>query len=103
MTPLMGFAPAADRWLASGHPGPGMDAPADLGLLASADGDIRVIDLHASNGTRVNGVRIDKASLDHGDLVEIGSSVMRCERHYSGTASTLQRGPADVQATHTAD
>ncbi len=35
---VMGFAPAADWWLASGHPGPGMDAPADLGLLASADG-----------------------------------------------------------------
>ncbi len=35
---VMGFAPAADWWLASGHPGPGMDAPADLGLLVSADG-----------------------------------------------------------------
>lgn len=34
---VMGFTPAADRWLASGHPGPGMDAPADLGLLASTD------------------------------------------------------------------
>ena len=34
---VMGFTPAADRWLASGHPGAGMDAPADLGLLASTD------------------------------------------------------------------
>jgi photosystem II stability/assembly factor-like uncharacterized protein len=34
---VMGFTPAADRWLASGHPGPGMDAPPDLGLLASTD------------------------------------------------------------------
>jgi photosystem II stability/assembly factor-like uncharacterized protein len=34
---VMGFTPAADRWLASGHPGPGMDAPTDLGLLASTD------------------------------------------------------------------
>lgn len=35
---VMGFTPAADWWLASGHPGPGMDGPADLGLLASTDG-----------------------------------------------------------------
>lgn len=34
---VMGFSRADDRWLASGHPGPGMDAPADLGLLQSAD------------------------------------------------------------------
>lgn len=34
---VMGFTPAADRWLASGHPGGGMDAPADLGLLESTD------------------------------------------------------------------
>lgn len=34
---VMGFTPAADRWLASGHPGAGMDAPADLGLLESTD------------------------------------------------------------------
>jgi hypothetical protein len=34
---VMGFALAGERMLASGHPGPGMDAPADLGLLASAD------------------------------------------------------------------
>lgn len=34
---VMGFTRADDRWLASGHPGPGMDAPADLGLLQSTD------------------------------------------------------------------
>jgi photosystem II stability/assembly factor-like uncharacterized protein len=34
---VMGFTPAGDRWLASGHPGVGMDAPADLGLMESAD------------------------------------------------------------------
>lgn len=34
---VMGFSPGGDRWLASGHPGAGMDAPADLGLLASTD------------------------------------------------------------------
>ncbi len=35
---VMGLTLAADWWLASGHPGPGMAAPADLGLLASTAG-----------------------------------------------------------------
>lgn len=34
---VMGLTVATNRWLASGHPGPGMDAPADLGLLESTD------------------------------------------------------------------
>ena len=34
---VMGLALTEDRMLASGHPGPQMDAPADLGLIASAD------------------------------------------------------------------
>ena len=34
---VMGLAKSGDTWFASGHPGPGMDAPADLGLLTSAD------------------------------------------------------------------
>ncbi len=34
---VMGFAIDEDRWLASGHPGAGMNAPADLGLLESQD------------------------------------------------------------------
>lgn len=33
----MGLARTADGWVASGHPAPGSDAPADLGLLASPD------------------------------------------------------------------
>jgi hypothetical protein len=34
---VMGFAQGPERWYASGHPGAGMDGPADLGLLASDD------------------------------------------------------------------
>ncbi len=34
---VMGFTIDGDRWLASGHPGAGMDAPPDLGLLRSDD------------------------------------------------------------------
>lgn len=35
---VMGFAADGETYLASGHPGEGMDAPADLGLLKSTDG-----------------------------------------------------------------
>lgn len=34
---VMGLARAGDRWLASGHPGVGQDAPANLGLQESTD------------------------------------------------------------------
>jgi hypothetical protein len=34
---VMGLAKSGDTWFASGHPGPGMEGPADLGLLASVD------------------------------------------------------------------
>jgi len=34
---VMGFSRTDSRWFASGHPGKGMDAPADLGLLQSSD------------------------------------------------------------------
>jgi hypothetical protein len=34
---VMGLTLAEDQWFASGHPGEGMDAPADLGLMASSD------------------------------------------------------------------
>lgn len=37
---VMGFALAGEEMLASGHPGPGMDAPADLGLIASTDSGV---------------------------------------------------------------
>lgn len=35
---VMGLARSGQAWLASGHPGAGMDGPADLGLLESTDG-----------------------------------------------------------------
>ena len=34
---VMGLTLTDDEWFASGHPGEGMDAPADLGLMASSD------------------------------------------------------------------
>ena len=35
---VMGLSGTNQRWLASGHPGPDMDAPSDLGLIESIDG-----------------------------------------------------------------
>lgn len=37
---VMGLTRTGDRWLASGHPGPGMDGPGNLGLVASDDGGV---------------------------------------------------------------
>jgi photosystem II stability/assembly factor-like uncharacterized protein len=37
---VMGLALSGSTWFASGHPGPGMDAPADLGLMASTDSGV---------------------------------------------------------------
>ena len=37
---VMGLAGSNDRWLASGHPGPEMDGPSDLGLIESIDGGV---------------------------------------------------------------
>jgi photosystem II stability/assembly factor-like uncharacterized protein len=37
---VMGLAYDRARWLASGHPGPGEDLPADLGLRTSPDGRV---------------------------------------------------------------
>ncbi len=34
---VMGLTRTGDRWLASGHPGPDMDAPGNLGLMESTD------------------------------------------------------------------
>jgi photosystem II stability/assembly factor-like uncharacterized protein len=37
---VMGLAGSLDRWLASGHPGPEMDVPSNLGLIESVDGGV---------------------------------------------------------------
>ena len=37
---VMGLAGSNDKWFASGHPGPDMEAPSDLGLIESVDGGV---------------------------------------------------------------
>ncbi|NQZ57284.1 MAG: FHA domain-containing protein [Lentisphaeraceae bacterium] len=40
-----------------------------------ADGQFTVSDLHSANGTFINGVKIEKQLLIHGDLLQLGSAV----------------------------
>ena len=40
------------------------------------DNEIRVVDLGSGNGTKVNGKRVKKAVLHHGDRIRIGKSVL---------------------------
>jgi hypothetical protein len=37
---VMGLAGSKEKWFASGHPGPDMEAPSDLGLIESVDGGV---------------------------------------------------------------
>ncbi len=50
------------------HPG----ISAEHALILSRDGIATLEDLKSTNGTRVNGRRIDKHTLRHGDQIEIG-------------------------------
>ena len=66
---VMGLARDGDRWLASGHPGEGMDAPADLGLLESLDGGVTWRPVSLSG------------EVDFHRLVASGSAVMGVSAH----------------------
>lgn len=45
-------------------------------LLISPDRSVMIVDLHSSNGTVVNGRKIKKAKLSHGDRVDVGHSTL---------------------------
>ena len=49
----------------------------------------RVVDLGSSNGTRLNGRRIQEADLQPGDLLTIGGSQLRYERQAASETSLL--------------
>lgn len=61
---VMGLAGTDQRWLASGHPGPNMAAPADLGLIESRD-----------KGSSWQSVSL-LGEVDFHRLVAVGDSVM---------------------------
>lgn len=70
---VMGLVKTTNGWLASGHPGSGMDGPSDLGLLESTDGGVRwvpkslygQVDFHrlTASGTTVMGLSAHDGAL----------------------------------------
>ena len=43
-------------------------------------GDFWLVDLGSTNGTEVNGKRVDRARLEPGDTITIGQTQLRFER-----------------------
>jgi two-component system cell cycle response regulator len=65
---------------------------------ALADGRVLIEDLGSTNGTRVNGRRIDSAvALQHGDMVHVGSLHLRYEHLSPSELEDLRRLHAQVQ------
>lgn len=61
------------------------------------DGETLVADLNSSNGTFVNGARISRAALKHGDVLKLGEVELRVEVEGAVTAPTAiapQAAPA---------
>jgi ABC transport system ATP-binding/permease protein len=54
-------------------------------LTALDDGGLEVRDLESTNGTFVNGQRVDAARLAHGDLLQVGRVEMMVTRDPSQT------------------
>jgi pSer/pThr/pTyr-binding forkhead associated (FHA) protein len=61
----------------------------------------RLVDLGSANGTRVNGVRVERAALAAGDVIGLGDSTLRYETDEprSEPDVTLVDSEADVEAT----
>jgi two-component system, NtrC family, response regulator HydG len=47
--------------------------------LGAASARLELVDLGSSNGTRVNGVRVSECALEGGEIVTLGSTVLRIE------------------------
>ena len=46
------------------------------------DGAYWIVDLGSTNGVEVNGKRVERARLEHDDLVVLGTTELRFERGY---------------------
>ena len=68
--------------------------------IECGEGGVTLIDLGSSNGTLVNGDRIDRAKISPGDVIQLGESIL----HFEGTAplldpeATILNTEADVSA-----
>lgn len=63
-------------------------------IRALADGRLEMVDLGSSNGTIINGQRVERRTLRSGDRLQIGQTLMI----YTGSGS-----PESVQAAHSVD
>jgi pSer/pThr/pTyr-binding forkhead associated (FHA) protein len=57
-------------------------------LTSLPDGGLEVRDLESTNGTYVNGTRVDSARLSHGDRLQVGRLELMVERDAAHTAQT---------------
>jgi len=55
---------------------------------ASRDGGLEVEDLQSTNGTHVNGRRVRRATLSHGDRVRVGRVELLVEFHAAARQAT---------------
>ncbi|MBN2450293.1 MAG: FHA domain-containing protein, partial [Lentisphaeria bacterium] len=80
------------------HPGVSRE---HVRLEQGADGRWRVADAGSSNGTFVNGERVEAAVLADGDLLRIGSVALcfRLEADTGGTVSSPNAGDGDAERT----
>ncbi|MFH1731304.1 MAG: FHA domain-containing serine/threonine-protein kinase [Planctomycetota bacterium] len=62
------------------------------------DGEYRIRDLKSSNGTMVNGTKIDECVLEHGDLIEIGAIIVEFVDERSAETEAPDAGPHDEPA-----
>ena len=69
------------------------------------DGHI-LVDYKSTNGTFVNGIRVDECRLNHGDVISLGNSVFRviehdCDQDLERQISYLQATRDPITNTHT--
>lgn len=64
----------------------------------SQDGDWFVIDLNSRNGTKVNGRKVSRWQLAHGDLITIGTTAIRFDEPAAKRAEEAPAAPASAPA-----
>ena len=58
------------------------------------DGKVHIVDLGSTNGTRLNGMRVNKAALNDGDQIEIGITRIRVRFGAELAKASVAAGPS---------
>ena len=64
-------------------------------LTVSADGDLDVTDLDSTNGTFVNGQRVQQAPLSDGDRIQVGRLELLVTREAAESGAQTDASPGD--------